>query len=739
MPTTMPVGRITPTPVADLQEGQRYYTWLPHTDGQIVRIYTIGETYATTEQGRRLHLHGRRKFARVNPPQAQRDVDLLVVEHEDRAYCIGVGHIVRFTGTDSIFPGDFGLYIATDLVGVRRYVKSFVALDPAPVPEGHTQVRRSTLVRPGVLPGGHVRVVASTLRPEMVGQVVDSYDMYQRDPDSLVVCIRVGNNATQRWHSHVQPDPGLPPYTIVDRLTDSGQEPEGFTVGERVVWTGPESGVYWETNTVYGVVRSVLQVSDGDALTTYVMPDENQFGVSHGGQYVNPSHLVRLSDFVPPDPDSICGVWPCRCVTCAECNTAMSRDGEDTVTTTGYRTRYYHQGCSARCPSCERIVGQYDLVEVDNSETMYCDGCAHSCEDCGEGTLSPHTEVCEECIDGRANGIRGYGHTAPEMWLGGPLPKNKSGHHVGFYIGFELEISSDARSVKALRDWSEEHLGSRNALDPKQDGSVEGFEIATQPMTPEFFESVDWESFMLMLEPDHATFDTSPSREPEGHGLHVHIGRVAFERDDIATAMFTYLLGQGQGEHLERIGRRKATHYCSKVAKPASTALVHRYNATGNGGVQARRLHADGRSYPGRDAINLGPSQTIEIRAFRSTRDADHLRAAVRTVYLAARYISHLRKEINTEGLKAFVSPKALHWDSFVTWVEGVMPEAADALRAPKKEEPRIAESLRAQGGMVNVRPTTTWTTPMGGSYRATVQSMVDTYVTMNRSSNNPF
>jgi len=276
------------------------------------------------------------------------------------------------------------------------------------------------------------------------------------------------------------------------------------------------------------------------------------------------------------------------------------------------------------------------------------------------------------------------------MWLGGPLPTDEQGHQQGFYIGFELEISSDTERMRPLRDWSEQHLGSRTALDPKRDGSVEGFEIASMPMTPEFFEDVDWDSFMAMLNEHYATFDDSESREPTGHGLHVHIGRIAFERDDVAQAMFSYLIGQDNGSHLERVGRREATSYCEKVAKPLSTALVDLRRKTGTGGYQADRIARKGGAQPGRNAINLTGGDTIEIRAFRSTRDADHLRAAVRMVYLAARYVAALRGSVmagpfgRTAG--GFVSPKALHWDQFVAWVETVMPEAAEDLRAPAKE-----------------------------------------------------
>jgi hypothetical protein len=262
------------------------------------------------------------------------------------------------------------------------------------------------------------------------------------------------------------------------------------------------------------------------------------------------------------------------------------------------------------------------------------------------------------------------------MWLGGPLPKNDKGEHVGYYVGFELEISADVSSgAMEVHAWSDRHM-TAGALDCKHDSSVAGFEIASQPMTPAYFESRNWESFFRMLENEYPTYDR---REPYDHGLHVHIGRVAFRRDDVAIAMFCYLLAQDGQKHLTRIARRDPYHYCKRVDKPVSTAIVRSKPY----GRQGRRLSASG-VYPGRDAINLENRETIEIRSFRSTRNADELRDAVRVVYLAADYVMSLRAS-------GFVTPRALHWGAFAAWVKINHREAYKSIRGPKATRKRKA------------------------------------------------
>lgn len=343
--------------------------------------------------------------------------------------------------------------------------------------------------------------------------------------------------------------------------------------------------------------------------------------------------------------------------TCSRCDRAQRRTELRSMVSGSWGNRtLLCSACIEGCEECEEEYGRADMIRVNGS--MYCNDCVNYCDDCDRYYVGD----CTRC-EGRLRGLGSYGKTYANRWLGGPVPKDKKGFDTGYYIGFELEISASSGNAQVVNDWAAEHLEYRDSVDCKEDSSVDGFEIATQPMTPEYFEKVNWESFFDLL---NAKFPIDDD-EPREHGLHVHIGRAAFARDDIAMAAFCYLIGQG--DHLVRIGRRQPTSYCKKVDKPVSATIKRANSETGRHQAQAsKRSMRD--IYPDRDAINLMNGSTIEIRAFRSTRLADDLRDAVRLVYVAAEYVRHLR------SLGGYVSPRALHWEMFAKWVGTNHPEA---------------------------------------------------------------
>lgn len=334
----------------------------------------------------------------------------------------------------------------------------------------------------------------------------------------------------------------------------------------------------------------------------------------------------------------------------------------------------YCGNCSHECAECHQRRFYADIASTHSG--YLCRDCRVSCEDCGN-YMSRNGEDCGYCAH-RVRGLNGYGKTYPEVWLGGPLPKNKKGVEKGYYLGFELEVTASKGHVKVLNEWAEEGLGNRHALESKEDSSVQGFEIVTQPMTPQFFEQVDWEGFFKVLN-NSFPLPNRKRTEPVSHGLHVHIGKVAFANDDIAMAAFCYLIGQSS--HLERIARRKATTYCTKVNKPVSATIAHVNYNTGRYQNQASRAAAKGIRAE-RSAINLLNSNTIEIRAFRSTRKASDLRDAVRLVYVAAEYIRHLR------FVERNMPPKSLHWTEFTKWVAGNFPEAFESISGMRSKPP---------------------------------------------------
>jgi hypothetical protein len=368
-------------------------------------------------------------------------------------------------------------------------------------------------------------------------------------------------------------------------------------------------------------------------------------------------------------------------VTCTECRGVLSVDPIELHTyrsPDGWATRPYCSDCAPACASC----GGHDVLDEMRTVgyTLLCNECSLGCDGCGEYFHEYDVEYvdygrdegyfCQSCRPHQADGsVRGYGHTRGFHWMKTDADRLKAKED-RYYLGIELEIGTDAYTGRYIMDWGARNLGHPEAVICKEDSSVEGFEIVFQPMTPEFFEQVNWEDFFEVVNDNHPC--PTGFEESQGHGLHVHIGRRAFGKDDIMTAAYAYLLAQG--EHLERIGRRPPTGYCNKVTKPVSAAVISSEKQS----VQANRIRANG-IYPGRDAINLGNEQTIEIRAFRSTRRADELRDAVRVTYAAAEYVRSLRKS------KIGMSGRALHWGEFSKWVKDNYPEAYASISGSTK------------------------------------------------------
>lgn len=337
-----------------------------------------------------------------------------------------------------------------------------------------------------------------------------------------------------------------------------------------------------------------------------------------------------------------------------------------------------HLFCSLHREYCEGCGSRVSYLSDDRCDecTWWCDGCGQSHSQSIESFFNENNDssYCSNTMPPEPLGVRGYGRTRPTRWFGGPLPR-EGRKQVGFYLGFELEISSSSLDATPITRWESEN-GMSGFFDCKEDSSVEGFEIATQPFTPQFFETIvadgRLEDFFGML---NTAYPVHNNEESTSHGLHVHVGKVAFGRDPVALAAYSYLLGQDDGVHLERIARREPTGYCGRVSKPVSAAVVFATQQRMNRGIQGHRLYAAGH-YPGRNAINLTSGDTVEVRAFASTRHAEELVDAVRLVYVGAEYVRYLRSGSKTRG----VDPKRLGWSEFCKWAGYAYPDSFDSL-----------------------------------------------------------
>jgi hypothetical protein len=255
----------------------------------------------------------------------------------------------------------------------------------------------------------------------------------------------------------------------------------------------------------------------------------------------------------------------------------------------------------------------------------------------------------------------------------------------GYYAGFELEISSESYDVEPIKAWADKHLGAEDLLQCKEDSSVAGFEIASMPMTPEFFRQVNWESFMEMLNNSNPV---SCNEEPPTHGLHIHLGKIAF-RENTQCAQFAYLLGLTP--LLDAVARRTPTSYCSKDKHIATKVLArdprHGARILEHYQEQAQEWGYEGLSLLRNSALNFTGNTTIEVRAFRSTRDADELRDAFNLVTYAADYIRLGRDA--AIPITQWLSPSA-----FIGWLGGINAHQA------ARFETQVTRYLATSAGM---------------------------------------
>lgn len=306
----------------------------------------------------------------------------------------------------------------------------------------------------------------------------------------------------------------------------------------------------------------------------------------------------------------------------------------------------------------------------------YCESCDEYHED----------EYESDEYESDSHGIYSYDYKPQPIWFGG--------EGAAYYLGFELEISASAYDTTPIYEWARAN-GHSDMLYCKEDGSVNGFEIVSHPMTPEFFDSVNWPRFFGMLETHYPMNGRS---EPEGHGLHVHVSRTAFPRMS-TLARWSYMVNRYQ-EHTERVARRCNSSWSMFTPYPVSVCLPYEGN---NSRPQGRwvtdresplpcgccyprewvadvltndrlRRQYQARVYPARYmAVNLTNGPTVEMRAFRSTRVPEEFVSSIHYVIATVDFVREMQ-------LSHATVRDALAWETFRDYI------AAHPVFAPEIE-----------------------------------------------------
>ena len=289
------------------------------------------------------------------------------------------------------------------------------------------------------------------------------------------------------------------------------------------------------------------------------------------------------------------------------------------------------------CPDCAEdnatqceVCGEYwDNDHVDNrviygrGECDICDDCYENftvCEDCG--TLVYDDDLvniegyyyCPDCA-GRYSSIQSYGHTYANCFY-----HLDSEPDTGLYLGVELETECDGNPYVAAGVLK--RIVGNARQDIKHDSSLDnGFEIATQPMTPRYhIESGYWRDVVRSLRECDCE-----SHNPGTCGLHIHISRDYFDNQSQVCTLDRLI--QTHATEWIRFSRREgysADRWCKIETdddlgiKPGDPDYVKR-----------EKWMSSKTSMNRYKALNLSNSKTVELRLWRGTLKLQTLLATI--------------------------------------------------------------------------------------------------------------
>lgn len=251
---------------------------------------------------------------------------------------------------------------------------------------------------------------------------------------------------------------------------------------------------------------------------------------------------------------------------CDECGEYVHRDNVNIINDVAVCDRCLEEEYT-KCDHCERYFRNSDINDTADDYNL-CNSCysdyTYECGDCGEVFYrEPYWDddedmyICDNCRDYGSRCINNYSYK--------PTPKFKrtaeDGDNPKEYFGFEIEVEGD-------REYAHDflvHYGDteENDLYLKRDGSVDGFEIVTHPMTRNWF----YEVFVPKITRGMNFLREHNFRGHNRAGIHIHVSNDAINAK-MLNKMITLLFQKN--EHNKKlwlaITQRKKTemeHWCS--------------------------------------------------------------------------------------------------------------------------------------------------------------------------------
>lgn len=227
------------------------------------------------------------------------------------------------------------------------------------------------------------------------------------------------------------------------------------------------------------------------------------------------------------------------------------------------------------------------------------------------------------------------------------------------FYGMEIEVSTDypnrAAAVVAR------HCGSDLAY-CKEDGSVDGLEIVTHPM------SYDWAMSQFPWDMLTDLADRDCYIVASDNGIHVHVSRDAFGCPSHLYRWMKFVYRNQ--DDVQRIARRRTAHWAQFNADVRKGQINHvkmgrdfarRENEVYNR-VTGQWEHADPTRLSRYNAINTVNESTLEVRVFASTLNITEAKSALQLVAGSVEYTRSLDASKVLKG-------RAWDWGAFQAWL----------------------------------------------------------------------
>lgn len=243
---------------------------------------------------------------------------------------------------------------------------------------------------------------------------------------------------------------------------------------------------------------------------------------------------------------------------------------------------------------------------------------------------------CWECEQqSQDDRLHNYSYTPTLKFRGDKAP----------WFGMEIEVTAD--NVSRVIDVVVSHAPT--LIYCKEDGSVQGAELVTHPMSyPWAMDNFPWEMLAELRT------EAGASVIADDNGIHIHASRDGF---DNSAHMYRWMkFWYRNPRDIQRIARRRAS-YWGRFNPDHRTAHKDHVKY----GKPSYSPYNDATLNERYAAINTTNRETLEVRVFASTLRPQRARAALQLVAGSLEYTRHLTSE-------AITKRRGWEWQAFMAW-----------------------------------------------------------------------